>query len=413
MHSKTDAIRSQTVRADIPGLTGFRFLSAFLVLLGHSYSVVSFGDTNIIGVWLGPLASCGMTMFFVLSGFLMWLNYGELYRDQNPLTVTRTFAVARIARLYPMLLCTLLLAVSIIPWSALIAAMPGALLYPLMMNAWLPGNGAVPITLTVWNAAHTWSISVEVFCYVLFPVFALSFCWVRSRPAILVCGLLLLVALLFVAFIVPRHAPRMQLIFGTSMPIDQLVMWITYYSPVTRILEFGLGCVAASYFTYNGRSNARSSAPIIAGAIALSGAIFMFANPTIVNSWSVHDLIIRGCLAAGSTLTVYGLARTPNHFISRILSTKAILMGGEISYSTYLLHPFLLSPFIHQPFAQITTIGVCEWIFTMAGALTAIYFVSYATYHAIETPSRRWIRRYFAAQPDLTVRTLNTVAQQP
>jgi peptidoglycan/LPS O-acetylase OafA/YrhL len=405
VHEETSARHpAGAARSDIPALTGFRFLAAFFVLLGHSYSVVRFEGTDVIGAWVGPLAACGMTMFFVLSGFLMWFNYGEAYRDQDPLDVTRRFAIARFARLYPMLLCTLL-AACIVRWASVVAAMPAALLYPLMMNAWFPGNEPVPITLTVAAAAHTWSISVEIFCYLLFPAFALVFCRIRSRPAILASGFLFLAILLLIAFFAPRHLDALKLIFRTDMPADQFGMWVTYYSPLTRIFEFGIGCLVACYFNSKRRVATSSSATIALGLLALSAAIIVFANGSaFANAWAAHDLAIRAGLAIGSALLIYGMASRPDHLISCLFSSRPALIGGEISYSTYLLHPFVLVLLVHQPLARSTPLAICEWLSTIFVAFAMIYCISYVTYRMIEVPARGWIRNFFAGQAPLALR---------
>jgi peptidoglycan/LPS O-acetylase OafA/YrhL len=407
-HSRISADNAVgATRFDIPALTGFRFLSALFVLVGHGYKVVSFEATDMIGDWLGPLASCGMSMFFVLSGFLMWLNYGELYRHSSPIEVTRRFAAARFARLYPMLFCTLLVA-SIVRWKSVAAAIPAALLYPLMMNAWFPGRGPVPITLAVPAAAHTWSISVEIFCYLLFPAFALVFCYVRSQRAILAYGVFLLAVLLLITFFAPRHLAEIQMIFETNIPTDQLGMWVTYYSPITRIFEFGIGCVAACYFMSKRRPATGSGISTTSGLVMLLMAILVFGNGrAFANAWALHDLTIRAGLAVGSALLVYGMASNPDHLISRILSTKPALIGGEISYSTYLIHPFVFVLVFHQALAPDASLLVAEWLLTMVAAFAAVYIVSYASYRVIEVPTRKWIKYHLAVHPNQTVRLVS------
>src|SRR5258706_8788894 len=87
MHEKSGRAAA-AVRADgpvrspgIPALTGVRFIAAFMVLLGHSYPVVRFADTNRIGTVLGALAPVGMSLFFTLSGFLLWFNYSKDFEN--------------------------------------------------------------------------------------------------------------------------------------------------------------------------------------------------------------------------------------------------------------------------------------------------------------------------------------------
>jgi peptidoglycan/LPS O-acetylase OafA/YrhL len=172
-------------------------------------------------------------------------------------------------------------------------------------------------------------------------------------------------------------------------------MWLTYYSPITRIFEFGIGCIAACYFTSRGRPITGSGIPIIISLAALSAAILVFANENaFANAWELHDLAIRAGLAIGSSLLVYGMACNPHHVVSRILSTRVTLLGGEVSYSTYLIHPFVFVLVFHQAFALNVALRTCEWLFTMLGALAVVYLVSYASYRVIEVPGRKRIKEY-------------------
>jgi peptidoglycan/LPS O-acetylase OafA/YrhL len=251
---------------------------------------------------------------------------------------------------------------------------------------------------------------VEIFCYLLFPAFALVFCRIGSRAVILACGLLFFAALLLIAFLAPRHLAQIQLAFGTNMPPDRLAMWITYYSPMTRICEFCIGCAAACYLTSGERIATGSRLPIAAGLLALSGAILVFMNRSTFANLAAVDLAIRAGLAAGSALLVYGMPSRPDHLISRILATRPARIGGEISYSTYLLHPFALGLLVHRVWARSNPLAVCELVLTMIVAMAGIYLVSYVTYRVIEVPARRWIRSNLRGRAPQPLRTLGTAA---
>src|SRR5271155_898494 len=88
----------------VPALDGVRFMAALCVLLGHAISILQ-SDPNapiegILEFLLGNLAGLGMTLFFILSGFVIHLNYREtagLGRGG-----TARFLIARFARLYPL-----------------------------------------------------------------------------------------------------------------------------------------------------------------------------------------------------------------------------------------------------------------------------------------------------------------------
>jgi peptidoglycan/LPS O-acetylase OafA/YrhL len=385
--------------AVLPALTGFRFLSALFVLLGHGCTVIQFNGTNAFGIWMGPLAGIGMTLFFVLSGFLMWFNYGEAFKDNSAGGVIYDFAIARFARLYPMLFCTLLLGAAVTPWQTLFGVGRDVFLFPAMMNAWVPGTGPVPLALAIPSVAHTWSISGEIFCYLLFPVFALSFCRVRSRAAILSLAFAMLATLTVISHLAIRYHASFGPIAPKLVADGQLYMWLSYYSPITRIFEFGLGCFTAIYFLSGDKSRVPGWLIMWTAIAAMGVGLYAFVGPDLWIFTGYRPSFIRFLLAGAAALMVYGLARHPRNLLSLILSTRPAQIGGDISYSTYLLHPFLLAGFIHPIVIELTWSGFAEWCYVLLAALGSVYFVSYATYRFIEVPARRWIRAGLSRQP--------------
>jgi peptidoglycan/LPS O-acetylase OafA/YrhL len=57
--------------------------------------------------------------------------------------------------------------------------------------------------------------------------------------------------------------------------------------------------------------------------------------------------------------------------------------GGEISYSIYLLHPFVLSQFAANLGLYLGLMGI---------VVGSVLVISYITWALIEVPSRRWVR---------------------
>jgi peptidoglycan/LPS O-acetylase OafA/YrhL len=55
----------------VPALTGLRFVTAMMVLIGHGLYAAHFAADTMTSRILDPLPSMGMTLFFVLIGFVM------------------------------------------------------------------------------------------------------------------------------------------------------------------------------------------------------------------------------------------------------------------------------------------------------------------------------------------------------
>lgn len=89
----------------IGSLTGLRFVAAATVAIGH-------GSLSLRQDWLAQLvaqiSSIGMTLFFVLSGFVLWFNYASRIQCTPFWFALREFAIARFARLYPMYIVVVL-----------------------------------------------------------------------------------------------------------------------------------------------------------------------------------------------------------------------------------------------------------------------------------------------------------------
>jgi len=107
----------------VPALTGARFVAAASVLLGHFFFAVSFSDAT-FNKSMSVIALPGMSLFFVLSGFVLYLNYSHFFVPGNMLSGLREFAVARFARLFPLYFLFMLVIIAISDKAMLAAQWP-------------------------------------------------------------------------------------------------------------------------------------------------------------------------------------------------------------------------------------------------------------------------------------------------
>lgn len=143
----------------LPGLNGLRALAALSVLWGHTFQGI-FGDWQLNGGgWNLPVVYDGVTLFFVISGFLItYLLLNEQERSRK-ISVGK-FYMRRILRIWPIYFLYLVLALTITnSWQE------EGLWYYLVFVANIPfimSVGILPI-------AHYWSISVEEQYYLFWP----------------------------------------------------------------------------------------------------------------------------------------------------------------------------------------------------------------------------------------------------
>jgi hypothetical protein len=377
----------------VPALTGLRFVAAMMVLIGHGWSVLHFTGDTITGALLNPLPSMGMTLFFVLSGFVMWVNYAQPLRERFWPALWR-FGVARFARLYPLYAAVLAFALLTTNWTTLPTAMPDALLFIPLLQAWVPGTIGPSAVFAIPNLSHAWSISVEMFLYLCFPGVALALAG-RGRFRL---WLLLSLNLAFYAagyYFYLMHMAAVTTLIAPGLIIQVANMWVGYLSPITRVSEFLSGCLVGAIIMRSPRGPATGLqifAPLgIGGLLILAGALF--ATPLGLPGVWPPVAIHAACLSAFTWL-VWRLARFEGA-LTLALSSRTMLAGGEISYSLYLLHPFILPAFA-KPEMKFTGLHFALWLALLAMAGVCTVAMSYGTWSLIEVPARRWLRRALA-----------------
>ena len=254
---------------DVPGLTGLRFVAAFCVLFAHCFAVLMRRHENTFDVifWLMTPAYFGMTLFFVLSGFVIHYNYAHLVTNGRFAGIT-TFWWARFARLYPLLVLTLFLSalLSFRPLhflagdrEAIYTTLRALPFFLLSIQSWiyLPIGESSLIYTIAGSGSLTWSISSEWFFYLLYPFIAWLILFAR-RPSITALFVLLWCAI-WVSFScgLYNRAPEIDA-WGTAQfgPIadmqqhyqDSFVRWLLYFSPYLRMGEFVLGAILAQLY---------------------------------------------------------------------------------------------------------------------------------------------------------------------
>jgi peptidoglycan/LPS O-acetylase OafA/YrhL len=420
-------------RGEVPGLTGLRFVAAFSVLLAHSLAVLMQDHEVPWGAihWLKQASGFGMTLFFVLSGFVIHYNYAVLVTDGGSRGIT-TFLWARFARLYPLFLLLLLVSVlfSIRPrhmWAGDLLAFYDTLralpYFLLFVQSWfyVPiGDSsliyAIGTTAPLGSTTSlTWSISTEWFFYLVYPGIA----WVvlRSRVpgwtavAILLWGALWVTVASTIfdqsdpinAWAVARYGS----VADVNDPQNAFVRWLLYFSPYLRIGEFILGCLFAHLFVQlrarkiTGRENLLGTAAFVAATASVPLITYLEYSPDVAAN-IFQKLTSNFAHAPGAAILIFCAARYRNVF-SRLLMSRPAIVLGDASYSIYLVHFFVL---ILVRGALLTAArwtesssehGVGFDLAAVVVAMAAILLISILLYRCYEAPARRWLRQLWTA----------------
>ena len=336
----------KTASADhLPALTGIRFLLALWVILHHLTGPGMRMEAT-AQTWPHPLYAfirggyLAVATFFVLSGFVLARNYewNGWHADR-----LRCYAVARLARIYPVYVLSFALVMPFViadrtpGKSGLIAN------YGLLLQGW---TGHLPVG---WNTP-AWSLSCEVFFYILFPLAVLLLR--RVHPAALVVAACLLT--------------RVFLAFGIR---DE-------WKPLIHFSDFMMGIAAASVFARLAATarRARGSWFYWTGAALLATLI---AWPGLLPA----GLDLNSVLRPLNAMLLVGLA-LGGGLLARTLSSPVAVFLGKSSYAMYILH-----------------VPVLWWMrrwspdFPPVAYVALVVSFSGAVYLFLEEPANRYIRR--------------------
>lgn len=349
-------------RADLPALTGIRGLAAWFVVLYH----IRMGAAPHLPGWADLALAKGylaVDLFFMLSGFVLWLNYSDRLR-RDGLKAVPKYLGRRVARVWPLHLFML---AAMVAFASAVAAGGELNLahYPwaeLPLHVLLIHNWGFTSALT-WNDP-SWSISGEAAAYLLLPLLVLAVDW-RKLGAVWAAAALVLLAAILAAVMGWSGAT----LLGQDVPRFGLLRAVT---------EFTMGTIVCALWRH------WCSKPLRAAALAaaLAGAAVLLALAAAAPETLVVPLLLAGLLLA--------LALTADR-PGNPLAAWPIVYLGEISYSTYLVH-FLLYIlfkilFVAEPANVAPPLIGLFLLLTLAASV--------ALYHGVERPAQRWLNRAF------------------
>jgi peptidoglycan/LPS O-acetylase OafA/YrhL len=354
----------------LPALTGLRILAALAVYLSHippphgaSGPTASFFQAGYMGV----------TLFFVLSGFVLAINYFERLRRPSARAVWN-FAGARFARIYPLYI--LVLFYILVRNHAFGLGIGRWWEHALALQAW---------SSSVYRAFNfngpAWSVSVEVFLYACFPLLVPALARLRTARALLVTGtgVALAMTALTAWFVLSGRGA-----LPWSNP-ESAHRWL-YLTPLTRLGDFTLGILAARLYVDVGVGAwVRRVGGSIAVVAAMAIVALMAWPANLFSAWS-WDL----AYALPGVALIFGLAVNPRSNPARALSMPAVVLLGESSYAFYLVHQRALEYFGAGRWVIATSMTT---VLYEALTLSAILGLAVGLHVTVERPARLYIRR--------------------
>ncbi|VVN16052.1 hypothetical protein PS645_04050 [Pseudomonas fluorescens] len=318
-------------------LTSLRFIAAIMVLFSHlGFAASSESDTiRWLYVRFFYEGYIGVTFFFILSGFILSYSYDQKSKANKIDFID--FMSARIARIYPLHILTLLLAVPISVMVSLKMTPLSNAIDTFLLNASLTQSFSYSQETYFSFNAPSWSLSVEMFFYLLFPVF------IRMKTTHIIFIALFILAL---KYCTDRDAG--------STPIH----YIMYIAPGLRVPDFILGLILFRIFDKYNKPDVMLATALQFSSLILLAVAFYFGKYVDQNyKYDTYYMIPMG-------LTVLAFSYQ-NGCLARGLSNKALVTLGEASFALYLIHQLVIR---HGELLRLS-------VFDMTGPTSEIFFI--------------------------------------
>jgi peptidoglycan/LPS O-acetylase OafA/YrhL len=354
----------ETKRAELRALTGFRFFAAIYVVWLHFAPL----KAGLAATFIGH-GGASVKFFFMLSGFI--LTYVHDQSSELDASARRTFWVARFARIYPVYALAFLLFTPSIYTS--LVMLHG---HSTQTASRMVVYGIASLTLLQawstklaygWNPPG-WSLSAEAFFYAFFPHVLVRLRRLPLRRVVCVGVLLWVIA--FLPHLIASAFPGKETAIGG---VDEIVEFM----PIFRIAEFIGGMVLARIFLEKPQVSDFASRVLWLTLVALLVTLLFCPSRYI-------GLLIFPEFA----LLILGLSSSAG-WLSRIAGAQPLHLLGEASYSVYILQ----APVHFLYFEALGAPRSASGFGLFLSYQLVLICVAIATFHLVEKPANRAIRR--------------------
>ena len=335
-----------TTSTRIQNLDYFRGVAATSIMMYH-FLTWSYGHFDAGDFW-GKVGIYGVSVFYILSGLTMCVVYQD--KITKDLKTILDFFLKRIVRIFPLLWLATLLTIFISPkkfgLDIILANFTGLF-------------GFIKPEAYICNGA--WSIGNELVFYVFFPLFILSFKFLKPL-FYLIIGLSIL-ALLYFALYKLDHTQTLS------------QQWKTYVNPFNQIHLFMGGYLIGILFK-NTHVNKWGCRTLL--ILGLSLFYFYPIDGDQINIVSGMERLLFTLICLLITFSIY----KDDYKLTGVFK-KFMLFLGEASYSIYLLHQIVFS-IVNG--ANTHYLHVNQ-VLTIIASVIGTFILGYFVYFYFEKPS--------------------------
>lgn len=347
----------------IKPLTSLRMFFALFVFLSHLAFLKN--DTHYANIFnsIFDEGFLGVSFFFILSGFILSYNYKEKFFRGN--FSKKEFYISRLARVYPVHLATTAIVL------LLTFSQSGQGWEYLIQHIFLIQSFFLEENIHFSLNSPSWSISDELFFYLLFPFAFLISEKIRSY--------------IFIFYLIGILVLNMQL------DKNQNHYWL-YISPWVRFSDFLLGIILFDLYEKIKVNYSKVKIPTFvfeSGAILLFVLFFVFHSKIDIS----YRYSIYYWLPMATIILVFALSHVVNEksIITKFLSNKYMVLAGEISFCFYLLH--VLEIQVLNYIKKMFLFDIDLMLFSLIIFIVTL-IASFIMYKYIEKPLNRKMKKF-------------------
>lgn len=392
----------------ISGADGMRALAALGVVFSHLFQRLGMDDQP---AWLDFLQSAmmkgayGVSIFFVLSGMLLSLPFWRAYLTDAPRPRIGHYVRRRFARIAPGYYASLV-----------VSFVVAFLLFDEVKSAWLRFAAGATFTsgfhyvtfFPTESNGPLWSISLEVFSYVLMPLFMIAMFALGRR------GFRFSKWFWFGVFALVAVANQVVVtVFQTSNVakgweygnVGGAKEWMPYFNPVGFFGHFCIGVIAAGFIVWHqihgrGRRKWRFDRLALGGLLGIAAIVAVTATlskePIYMQNPFQGQPYMFPLLAVFAAMALVGMAHS--RVVGRVLDNRFFRYTATVSFGLYIWHYLLLHLVSYLTFGEFEYGGVQDpirfaWI--SATTLVLAYAVATLSWKFIEKPvlRSRWANK--------------------
>lgn len=351
-------------------LTFIRFGMVILIVFFHGYGGIYTGWMLKIPFFDSLLgtATTAVGFMYVLSGFVMSLVY---HKSEEKFEIANYWK-ARFVRIYPLYIFAFLLT-CLYYFDAFISVKPQKILANIFaVQAWIPAYAQS------FNYP-AWSITVEIFFYLIFPFLTIWSYRISTKK--LISG---------------------SMIFWAISQLIYHIVWIGWfdtqrqfvlYFPLIHLNSFVVGVVGGIWYVREGRLVAHNPVHnrFLFGLSIIFSLGYLILGMRYVPSLPHGLQPMAGILAPIMLLFIMTLS-LDNTRLSKYLQLPWLVTLGESSYAIYILHVPI--SWLFEKYLAEFNIPNAIWVFSVFNVPLIVLF-SVGLYMFFDTPLRNWMREYF------------------